>query len=565
MSSDFQGSPLGGSSRDPGHTEPEACRLLIATFDTQPAAKGALGALAVAHAEWLHVAEIRRDEAGALTIRETAGMSTARAAVAGGLAGALVGMISRRPGQVAVLGTLVGAGLNAIFDVGIPDPMLRAIGEGLPPDTSSLVVVVDATWVERVGALVERRGGIYRVEPWETGARVVRPRWKPLSLAEFMRRTQGGVQSGAGEMQQVLASATAQGRALVRRVRTLAAARADDIAAAAHQATGPAFPAGRGGSMADTVDAINGSDSHRPFAAGAGSVDGGTVGDGLSARDITALSPEQATRSDSMGSEGREIPGSQAGEGQDAAAPSPASGAGNEVGWVNSSRDVEQEGENPHEVQGALHIGSTGGYEGLPRQSEGAGSGSVGYGVENEAEWGTPEIRRQSQVAQEQGGRWAEDPVWEPGSPSEESTMVMHSVENVYGEAVINPTPVRNTHEEGIMAEQHTEQHTEQHDETQQGSQMGGQNDWQIEQEQRGRQGAEFSGRSHKGGQQGGRMHDEAQGEDDAAQMSTRSNDEKSIYGDASASTPTTSSAAASDPYNDQKPGENVDDAFKND
>lgn len=306
-----------------------------------------------------------------------------------------------------------------------------------------------------------------------------------------------------------------------------------------------------------------------------------------------------------MGSEGRELPGTK--ESSEAAGATPTEtdsrtseqpgaagegreGAGQQGGWVNSSEDVQSDGPNPHEVAGALHIGSTGGYENVPTVAgEGAGSGSVGFGVENQAEWGTPEIRRQAQVAREQGGRWAEDPVWESGSPSEESTMVMHSVENFYGEAVINPTPVSNPHEEGVMADHQSSQGNQQggqhqgnqeHGNQQHGGHQQGSQGRQQENEQGrqqgqggrlGQQGSQYdaSQQGQQGSQQNAFGHEQESRQaalgDDAEQMSTRNNDEKSAYGEASASTGTTASAAATDPYNSQQPGENVDRALKND
>jgi uncharacterized membrane protein len=70
-----------------------------------------------------------------------------RGAVVGGVAGAVVGLITGPIGWVTVGGVAVGALAARLRDSGFPDERLRQIGEGLKPGTSALIAIVEHRWV----------------------------------------------------------------------------------------------------------------------------------------------------------------------------------------------------------------------------------------------------------------------------------------------------------------------------------------------------------------------------------------------------------------------------------
>jgi uncharacterized membrane protein len=214
--------PADSSSKDTTTHVRYPLRLVVATFDMQTAARGALDALTAERAQgritWRAATEIRRDEIGVFRIRDTAAMSTVRAALTGAAVGGLVGSLSHRARGVAVLGALVGAGLNAVVDAGIPAERLEAIARSLPNDTSSLVIVAEKGMVGRIGAVVDQRGGIYDTEPWDVGARLRRPHFHPVRVESVPRSAQNALVAGAEEMQHVAASALTQAQHLVHRL-----------------------------------------------------------------------------------------------------------------------------------------------------------------------------------------------------------------------------------------------------------------------------------------------------------------------------------------------------------
>ena len=92
-------------------------QVIVAAFQDEEAAKGALKALKQARKEGLikieNAAVLRKDEKGKLHIKETGDLSSGRGAAFGGVAGAAIGLLAG-PALVvpAAVGALVG-GLTA--------------------------------------------------------------------------------------------------------------------------------------------------------------------------------------------------------------------------------------------------------------------------------------------------------------------------------------------------------------------------------------------------------------------------------------------------------------------
>jgi uncharacterized membrane protein len=83
-----------------------------------------------------------------LQITETAEIGGGRTAVAGAIAGGILGVIF--PPSILALGA-VGAGAGAAFahfsDQGFDNNLLKEIGENLPPGGAALVAVVEEKWL----------------------------------------------------------------------------------------------------------------------------------------------------------------------------------------------------------------------------------------------------------------------------------------------------------------------------------------------------------------------------------------------------------------------------------
>ncbi len=89
-------------------------------------------------------AVIQRDADGQIELEETADMDTKDSAIAGAVAGGLLGMLT---GKGLVGGALLGAGGGALaskgLDLGIDDDYLNEVAESLGPDSSAIVATVE--------------------------------------------------------------------------------------------------------------------------------------------------------------------------------------------------------------------------------------------------------------------------------------------------------------------------------------------------------------------------------------------------------------------------------------
>jgi uncharacterized membrane protein len=129
--------------------------VIVATFTRENGAKEALDQLKEVKKDGLidiqNAAVLRKDEEGKIHIKETADMSGRRGAGVGGVIGGVVGLIF--PPSIlatAAVGAAVG-GLSAkLRDSGFQDERLRRVADGLQPNTSALIAVIEHTWVLKV-------------------------------------------------------------------------------------------------------------------------------------------------------------------------------------------------------------------------------------------------------------------------------------------------------------------------------------------------------------------------------------------------------------------------------
>ena len=144
-------------------------QLIVAAFDDEKAADEALKALKQAKRERLigiqNAAVLRKDAKGKLHIRETADMGGGKGAVIGGVAGAAIGLLAGPLLVVpAAVGALVGGLAAKLRDTGFPDDRLKQLGEGLKPESSAILAVVEHRWVDEIRREMEEIGADMMVE-----------------------------------------------------------------------------------------------------------------------------------------------------------------------------------------------------------------------------------------------------------------------------------------------------------------------------------------------------------------------------------------------------------------
>ena len=98
---------------------------------------------------------VTRDADGKVKLHQAMNL-TAAGAASGGLWGALIGMIFLNP----LLGAAVGAGAGALSgsltDLGISDPMMKELGEGLPAGGSAVFMLVRQATGDKLLERLER-------------------------------------------------------------------------------------------------------------------------------------------------------------------------------------------------------------------------------------------------------------------------------------------------------------------------------------------------------------------------------------------------------------------------
>jgi uncharacterized membrane protein len=134
-------------------------QAIVAAFPTEQGASDVLKELKGIDRDTMKVREaavLVRTADDKLEIRES--HHVGRGAVVGGVAGAVVGLITGPIGWVTVGGAAVGALAARLRDSGFPDERLRQIGEGLKPGTSALVAIVEHRWVLEVEQQIRDAG-----------------------------------------------------------------------------------------------------------------------------------------------------------------------------------------------------------------------------------------------------------------------------------------------------------------------------------------------------------------------------------------------------------------------
>jgi uncharacterized membrane protein len=133
--------------------EPIARQILIANFTTPTGAASALDLLKGSSVNLGNTALVTRDAVGKIDFTESADWGVGKSALVGAIAGLLL------PG-VGTITMAAGGALAAYFiDLGFPDALLKQMGEGLTPDSSMLVALVEDAGVARATEVIAQGGG----------------------------------------------------------------------------------------------------------------------------------------------------------------------------------------------------------------------------------------------------------------------------------------------------------------------------------------------------------------------------------------------------------------------
>jgi len=132
-------------------------QVIVAAFKDVDGAGKALSELKEAAKKGLikidDAAVLVKDAQGKLNIKDVGEMSTGKGAVVGAVVGGVLAVIFPPSLLVgAVAGGAIGGLAAKLHDGGFPEARLKQLGEGLTPNSSAIVAVVEHEWVAQVQA-----------------------------------------------------------------------------------------------------------------------------------------------------------------------------------------------------------------------------------------------------------------------------------------------------------------------------------------------------------------------------------------------------------------------------
>jgi uncharacterized membrane protein len=133
---------------------PVPVQVIVAAFQSPTGASDALKQLQQAKKDRLidieDAAVIAKDADGKVTIKDTLDKGFGRGAAIGAIAGGVIGLLAGPVGWAALGGGAIGGLAAKLRDGGFPDARLRQVAEGLTPNSSALLAVVEHRWVADV-------------------------------------------------------------------------------------------------------------------------------------------------------------------------------------------------------------------------------------------------------------------------------------------------------------------------------------------------------------------------------------------------------------------------------
>jgi uncharacterized membrane protein len=139
-------------------------QVILAAFNTQEGAKEAYQTLKVIKREKLlafqDAALLRRDLRNKIHIQEMNDMRGSQGAIAGGLAGIGIALLTRRSAWLVAgaAGAALGGLLARQRDSGLPNDQLKNLAETLEPGTSMIVAIIEHRWLTEIHTTLEKAG-----------------------------------------------------------------------------------------------------------------------------------------------------------------------------------------------------------------------------------------------------------------------------------------------------------------------------------------------------------------------------------------------------------------------
>src|SRR6266511_2441580 len=135
---------------------PMNTELVVMMFDDEDAASAAYAALRRLEQNGgiaiLDAATLVKHGDGTSEIKDTQDVDTRHGAYFGVISGALIGLLGGPAGALigSVAGAATGAASASMIDLGFPKADLQALDDQLAPGSSALVVLVEATWLDKL-------------------------------------------------------------------------------------------------------------------------------------------------------------------------------------------------------------------------------------------------------------------------------------------------------------------------------------------------------------------------------------------------------------------------------
>jgi uncharacterized membrane protein len=140
--------------------------LIARVFDTPDGASSSLEFVQELHRfkriKVRSAAVVIKDADGEVSIKETADLDARGGRLVGAITGGLVGLLGGPVGMVvgALAGLGVGGAAAKRIDVGLPDKFLEEVQEHLQPNSSALIMLVQAHWARTVGEELSGLSGV---------------------------------------------------------------------------------------------------------------------------------------------------------------------------------------------------------------------------------------------------------------------------------------------------------------------------------------------------------------------------------------------------------------------
>ena len=145
----------------PMNADPQ--EVVVVSFPDENKAQEVLGVLKqLEHegaAELRNAAIIRRSASGEISIHETRDFDDKQGAIAGALAGGLIGLLRGHALSGAAIGAIGGFGASKVVDLGFPDAYLRDLAQQIKPGSSAIVAMVTFTKVDQAMATLDQFHG----------------------------------------------------------------------------------------------------------------------------------------------------------------------------------------------------------------------------------------------------------------------------------------------------------------------------------------------------------------------------------------------------------------------